>query len=68
MNPRIIKAMEIICRRLYNLNEDNTEMMTCNIKHNYVEADFRSDIATLKVKVPRAIVEDFANNEEEIEE
>lgn len=68
MNPRLIRAMEIICRRLYHLNEENTEMLTCNIKSNVVEAEFRSDIAVLKIKVPRAIVEDFAQNEEEINE
>lgn len=65
MNPRLINAMEKICRKLYGLNESNTSMITCNIKKNTVEAEFHSDIADLKVKVPRGIVEDFANNQED---
>lgn len=68
MNPRLINAMELICRRLYNLNEDNTEMQTCNIKTNSVEAVFNSDLAVLKVTVPRGIVEDYANQQEDLQD
>lgn len=58
--------MEDICRKLYGLKESNTTMMTCNIKKNMVEAEFHSDIADIKIKVPRGIVEDFANNQEDL--
>jgi len=66
MNPKLLIAMERICRKLYRLSESNTTMTTCNVKKNFVEAEFHSDIADLKVKVPRGIVEDFANNQEDI--
>ena len=66
MNGRIVAYTEKLVRKLFNIEGDYT-VDSCNIKKNSVEMTLTNDLITVKVKLPRHLIEDYIStlNEEE---